>query len=381
MKIFTNIQTAHVAGISRVMSSFAEHIRSGGGQPAQLVCVTVAKEPGPGAPWAEEETKQYKTLVYQAPMPAFGDAVRGAQHLDDLRYAYKSLTDALRRKLKEEQPDLVLVNGTYFLPWCLIMAARSLRLPVVLHYHGSLTKETEHWDDPHARALLRRMEASFDRADIRYVFPSTLIKDFVEQEVFRHPIYRRHVAVLPNPIPEAFFRAKRRKSKRRIGFVGRWTRIKNPAFLARLVAFNRKQGEPFEIYVLTDQASRATAAKILHDRVTFVRPRAHSAELAKFYARMSAIVCPSHFETYGNVAQEAVAAGTPAFVSRNMGVAEVFDRIGLSELVVDFTKPRTVFKALQDADHLAISRTARRALRKTAGAPAVHSKMLAYLRQ
>lgn len=382
MRIFSNIQTSHVAGISRVMSSFAEFVRSSqSGEGIELVCVTIDPESKSLDLWREEpERGGSKTLTYQAPLPSFGDVVRDAKNIDDIRDAYKPLTDALRKKLKEEKPDVVLVNGTYFVPWCLVMAARSLRLPVVLYYHGSLTKETEHWKEKNSKHLLRQMEASFDRVDIKYLFPSELIKDFIEQKVFRHPLYRRHVVVLPNPIPEAFFRAKRRAAKQRVGFVGRWTRIKNPAFLVRFVELNRKAGEPFEIYVLTDPASRATAAKILHDQVRFVRPRAKSADLASFYTKMSAIICPSHFETYGNVAQEAVAAGTPAFVSRNMGVAEVLERVGLSELIVDFTKPRSVFKALQGAEDIDISRTARRALRRTAGAPVVHQKLLAYLR-
>lgn len=381
MKIFSNIQTSHVAGISRVMSSFGEYVRSTrSGEDIQLVCVSIDKEGAGKTEWRTEQDKGNTLLIYGGTLPDFGEVISKARYLDDVRDAYAPLTEAFRQKLKEEAPDVVLVNGTYIVPWCLVMAARSLRLPVVLYYHGSLSKETEHWEDAAARRMLRRMEASFDRADIKYLFPSELIKEYVEREVFCHPIYRNHAVVLPNPIPEAFFRARRRTNKHRIGFIGRWTRIKNTAFLVRFVEINRKAGEPFDIYVLTDPASRKNAVRILHDRVHFVRPRARSSDLAAFYGRMSAVICPSHFETYGNVAQEAVAGGTPAYVSANMGVAEVFRKVGLEELVVDFSKPREVFKALRDSEHVHIDRTARRALRKAAGAPAVHRKLLDYLR-
>lgn len=381
MKIFANVQTSHVAGISRVMNSFSEYVKSShAGAPVELVCVSVASEPVGDGSWGKLQTPSGAVLEYHGALPAFGDAVRMASSLDDLRVAYAQLTEAFRLKLKEERPDIVLVNGTYVVPWCLMMAARSLRLPVVVYYHGSLTKETEHWDDLRARALLWHMEASFDRADMRYVFPSELIKSYVEREVFQRPVSRRRAVVLPNPVPEAFFRARGRQAKSRIGFVGRWTRIKNTAFLVRFVEINRKAGEPFEIFVLTDPASRKHAVKVLHDRVKFVRPRSKSADLASFYARMGSIICPSHFETYGNVAQEAVAAGTPAFVSRNMGVAEIFEKVGLGALILDFNKPREVFRTLEAVPSILVSRTARRALRRTTKAPVVHKKLLDYLR-
>jgi glycosyltransferase involved in cell wall biosynthesis len=381
MKIFTNTQTSHVAGISRVMSSFASHVRSLRAQRVELVSVSLAKTPGGAQEWRTERGPGCSALhEYQAPLLQFGEVIRAARTLDDVRRAYAPLTEALRQKLKEERPDVVLVNGTYFMPWCLMMAARSLRIPVVLYYHGSLTKETAHWDDPRARRLLTRLEASFDRADVKHIFPSALIKEFVEREVFLRPLPRRSAVVLPNPVPEAFFRARGRKTKPRIAFVGRWARVKNPAFLVRLVALNRRAGSPFEIWVLTDPESRKHAAKILHDRVHFARPRSKSADLASFYRRMSAVICPSHFETYGNVAQEAVAAGTPAFVSRNMGVAEILRKVGLDELIVDFNNPREVFKLLQAAADTQVDRTARRALRRIAGAPVVHTKLLEYLR-
>ena len=382
LKIFTNIQTAAVAGITRVMSSFGDYI-SASAPNAELVCCTMAAEPYLDAPvWSELSggERGMRTLLYGRPLPNFGGAVKGAADMRELEAAYAGVIEAFRLKLKEECPDVVLVNGTYAVPWCLMLAAHSLQLPVMLYYHGSLTKETEHWKEAGAREILRKVEASFDRRRVKYIFPSILVKDFVEQHVYMRRLYRKNVAVLPNPIPEEFFSAESRKSRRRIGFIGRWTRIKNTAFLERFVELNHKAGKPFDIYVLTDPESREHAGKRLHDRVRFVSPREESASLAAFYGGMSAIICPSHFETYGNVAQEAVASGTPAYVSRNMGVSEVFERAGLGHLIVDFEKPRAVFEALQNDADLEIPMDARRALREEAGAEVVHRKLLEYIR-
>ncbi|MCB9804628.1 glycosyltransferase [Candidatus Peribacteria bacterium] len=42
-------------------------------------------------------------------------------------------------------------------------------------------------------------------------------------------------------------------------------------------------------------------------------------ELAIFlHERVDIIICPSKFETYGNIAQEAIALGTPVILSKNM---------------------------------------------------------------
>ena len=382
LKIFTNIQTAAVAGITRVMSSFGDYI-SAASPNAELVCCSMAAEPRPDAPmWRELSggERGVRTLLYERPLPDFGDAVKAAADIRELEATYAEVIEAFRLKLKEERPDVVLVNGNYAVPWCLMLAAHSLQLPVMLDYHGSLTKETEHWKEAGAREMLRRVEASFNRRGVKYIFPSILVKDFVEQRVYMRRLYRKNVVVLPNPIPEEFFSVESRKSRRRIGFVGRWTRIKNTAFLERFVELNHKEGRPFDIYVLTDTKSRERAGKRLHDRVRFVYPRAKSASPASFYAGMSAIICPSHFETYGNVAQEAIASGTPAYISRNMGVSEVFERVGLGHFIVDFEKPRAVFEALLGDADFDVPAAARRALREEAGAPVVHRKLLDYIR-
>lgn len=382
LKIFTNIQTATVAGISRVMSSFGDYISSTAPN-VELVCCSMSAAPSAdGTAWRVLPAHEgfARTLSYERVLPDFGKAVKAASSIAEIQAAFGGLIEDFKLKLKEERPDVVLANGTYVVPWCLVIAARSLRLPVILYYHGSLTKETEHWKEPNARKLLREIEASFDTRGVKHIFPSVLVKDFVEQYVFVRRLYRKNVAVLPNPIPEEFFSARSNKSRRRIAFVGRWTRIKNTAFLERFAELNHKAGKPFDVYVLTDTKSRELAGKRLHDRVRFVHPRAKSANLASFYAGMSAILCPSYFETYGNVAQEAVASGTPAYVSKNMGVSEVFERVGLGHLIVDFDKPRSVFKTLLDDADFEVPEPARRALQEEAGAPIVHRKLLDYIR-
>ena len=69
-------------------------------------------------------------------------------------------------------------------------------------------------------------------------------------------------------------------------------------------------------------------------------------KLAGFYKNMDIIICPSHFETYGNVAQEALASGTPALVSKNMGITETLAKLKLGHLVTDFRSPKAVYQKI-----------------------------------
>lgn len=119
---------------------------------------------------------------------------------------------------------------------------------------------------------------------------------------------------------------------------------------------------------------------MLHRNAKFVGPFIRATTLANLYAKLRVVICPSYFETYGNVAQEAVAAGTAALVSRNMGVAEVFEEVGLSRLVVDFDDMTSVFDAIRDRRRLTITKNEREKLHKKAGAKVVHEQLLQYMR-
>lgn len=382
IRIFTNVQNSSVAGISRVMSSFVEHAQSSTHAKVEMVCVSVAEPKNEERPvWEANRALRGKiaTLLYTGEMPLLGPVLEHARGMQDIRRAFAPFIKALVEQLRATTPDIVLINGTYNVPWCLMLAARQLGLPIVVHYHGSITKETEHWQEERKKRLLRHMEMSFYDRSARYVFPSQLIKKYVEREIFARALPSQRALVLPNPIPEEFFGTPMHRPGSGIGFVGRWTRVKNTTFLARFAKANTERGS-YPVYVVTDKNSKRKAAKILREHALFVGPFLRAETLANLYAKLRVIICPSYFETYGNVAQEAVAAGTAALVSRNMGVAEVFEEIGLSRLIVNFEKMSEVFDAIRDRRRLTITKTERDALHKKAGAKVVHEQLLQYMR-
>jgi glycosyltransferase involved in cell wall biosynthesis len=103
-------------------------------------------------------------------------------------------------------------------------------------------------------------------------------------------------------------------------------------------------------------------------------------KLSNFYSKMDLVICPSHFETYGNVAQEAVASGTPALISSRMGVAETFRRFGLDRWIVDFSTPARAAKTMESTLNETIDSALRAEMRQKMNPQRIHSLALEYLR-
>ncbi|MBI4099450.1 glycosyltransferase family 4 protein [Candidatus Microgenomates bacterium] len=350
MKILTNVQTGYLSGISQTFGSFLTYLKKGGKQ-IKVTGVDIQNIKGEEN-WSTRQKRSNFTLLSTfCRVPNIGDTVSKSQSLAEVEAIYEGVIGKYQEILQSEKPDLVLLNGTYFLPWCLDVASRNLKIPTVLHYHGILSKEVAHWED-HSRILLEQMEKSFDRKDMFYIFPSNLAKDVVENEVFKHSI--KHASVLPNPIPRYFFDVVRKQNSKNIGIVSRWTRVKNPSFILKLARHNKKHGDRFQVNVITDLAKGTKSYRELAGIAKF-RGSMDNERLAKFYASMAVVVSPSHFETYGNVAQEALASSTPALVSSQMGVSETFRKLGLSDWIVDFNSVRDVYSKMKEMSKQGVS--------------------------
>ena len=91
---------------------------------------------------------------------------------------------------------------------------------------------------------------------------------------------------------------------------------------------------------------------------------------------MGMVLCPSHFETYGNVPQEAVASGTPAFVSSNMGVSETFRKVGLDNLIIDFHSVKAVYDKVKQMSTSRIENITREEIKQEVSTDSIHTKLL-----
>jgi len=271
----------------------------------------------------------------------------------------------------QEKPDLVLVNGTYYMPWCLFIAAQRESIPVVLHYHGVLAKETKNWPVREKRVFLQ-MERCFDKEGIFYIFPSKMTKDTVEKEIYKHKV--KNFAVIPNPVPLYFFGASAKANKTNIGIVGRWTGIKNIAFCEALAEYNKKQGGDFVINLVSDLEKNDKRYKKL-SKIMKIHPAMENKKLAEFYKKMGIVISPSHFETYGNVSKEALASGVPAMVSYNMGVTETFRKIGLKKWVINFDSVSEVYSKIKSTIGSGVDSRARQQLMNSYSPSKIFSRL------
>lgn len=272
--------------------------------------------------------------------------------IDSFRALYQDDIRKLGDIMETEGVDLVHPNGTYYYPWLLSNAAKERGLPLVIEFADILENEAS---DP----LWHKMTGeSVDVENRGYIFPSDLTRRTAEEI---HGVkFRKHL-VSYNGLDEVYFDDDLGRLDSidsgdglNIGFVGRISSVKNPEYLSHLCSILKEAGIPANVYCVSGSSNnfhegpKLDVYKSLVDSgVKF--PDSMSAEnLSRFYRSMDFVVSPSRFETFGNVPLEALASGTRALVNRNMGVAEVFDSVDLSNYVVDFENDAAVVDILRE---------------------------------
>ena len=374
MKILTNIQSVQVGGITQALASFKEFLSNQNDQKVEIIGIDVLRKYTKGSSLlsSRKVTGPFTIITQELECEKIQPLLETLTSLKEVQKKYQHIVEYYRKVISEEKPDLIVINGTYFIPWCLYLAARETRVPLILHYHGILTKETETWT-PHARKIMKEMEQTFDNKRLYYIFPSLLSKKVVEEEVFGHSIAQS--AILPNSIQDHYFDISTKGSARNIGVVGRWSPVKNPEFIKKFVKYNEKMGGYFNITIVTDTSLMKEKDKKASQFAKVLSPM-DATKLAKFYGRMGMVLCPSHFETYGNVPQEAVASGTPAFVSSNMGVSETFRKVGLDNLIIDFHSVKAVYDKVKQMSTSRIENITREEIKQEVSTDSIHTKLL-----
>jgi len=274
------------------------------------------------------------------------DIVKKAKNLKDVERAFAEPIALLRTILKETKPDCVLINGTYFIPWLISIAAQKENIPIVLWYAGVLTCEVAHYK-PASRKIFRAMEQSIVRRAEKIIFPSEVCKQMVEDTVFNGRGSLPPNYIIPNPVSPLFTEqsAIEQSLDRRIAAVGRYVPVKN---------FDRY----FDIHrALTKEkwyhtASFATNAgknqvRTMPRDIKILPPMSPNG-LKRFYLTQGLIICPSKFETFGNVAMEAACLGIPVLVSETMGCADILRQAGLANMIVDFNDTDAVLKKVKE---------------------------------
>jgi glycosyltransferase involved in cell wall biosynthesis len=342
MKILTNIRFAQTAGIAQVILSFIDFVEKSKGKNLSIVGVNISNNKK--SSFKKVNAQKTSTITIGVKVPNIAKVINKSKNLEQVKKAYEKVISAYQKAIINEKPNLVLINGTYYLPWCLFLACERENVPAVLHYHGVLAKEVQNWKKRQKKIFLE-MEKCFDKKNIFYIFPSKITKNVVEKEVFGHKI--KKAVIIPNPVPEHFFLQEEKINKKNIGIISRWTGIKNVRFCEELAIYNSKNGNRFVVNVITDLDKNHSKYKELSEFVKFHKPKTNE-KLASFYRDMGVVISPSHFETYGNVAKESIASGTPAMISSNMGVSETFKNLGLHNWIIDFNSVEDVYKKIEN---------------------------------
>ncbi|OGL73052.1 hypothetical protein A3F28_03015 [Candidatus Uhrbacteria bacterium RIFCSPHIGHO2_12_FULL_57_11] len=289
------------------------------------------------------------------------------------RNRWRVLIETTKRILLQEAPDVVLLNGTYYAPWILAVAAHELGIPTVLRYAGVLKREVTGMGYFARHQLLNYERWQASTADA-IIFPSSLCRKVVEEEILGAPA--KHGVVIPNPVDAGTPILRRRDGRYVIAAVGRWSRVKNfQAFIA------------LHEELLADRwLHRAVVVTSYHDKKfpipeTIVRrdPMSHD-DLQKFFRTINLLVVPSHFETFCNVAAEAVILGTPVLISENVGFSEILRKAGLGRMVIaNFDDPVKVAGAVKRLALTHILKKEHAALAALLDSHRIHERMIKVL--
>lgn len=290
-----------------------------------------------------------------------------------MKKKYRPIIKIIKNILSKNRPDVAFLNGTYYIPWLISIAAHELNIPIVLRYAGVYSKETEK-EKPKARKLFAEIEKSFQKRAKYFIFPSHLYKEVVENEILKNEI--KNAFVIPNSVDIPLRDLPFKSVERRIAAVGRWDAIKNFGAFFEVHKILGKEGWKHEASFVTGNTKIQCMPKTI-DRFA---PMTHN-ELFTFYSSQGLIIAPSSFETFGNVPMEAVCMGIPVLVSENMGCAEVLKMAGLENMTISFSNLKKVATRVKELCGQQIMPKQINNLRKFLDPQVINAKIISILRE
>lgn len=238
------------------------------------------------------------------------------------------LIDRVAISIASAKCDSVLAADTDLKGLIVVAASRRAGVPVTT-FVASVASHDAAFEGHAATRFMPDVERYCLAESDHLIFPSRMAME----ECSRSGVAMPPSTVIYNGIADEFFAASGDRDHSLVGAVMRLKAIKNPAALGRIARALNARGVRVELVADGGHARPATLRAI--DGVRLVPATTDTLSLARFYRRCRAVMCPSHFEASGNVPMEALASGTPAVVTRRMGISEIFPELGLAHLVVD----------------------------------------------
>lgn len=243
---------------------------------------------------------------------------------------YRALLNlrAVEEILEREKPDLIESSDPYQVAWKAIASGRALRIPVVAFYHSHFAEAylrstakflgqtaTEFVMDS-ARRYVRKLYNKFEATLVPSLALAGVLEEWgvqnvravnlgVNTEIFRPT---------PNDATETRQSLGVQDRQKLLLYVGRLAPEKNTATLFKafeLLAERRPHA--FHLLVIGDGPQREQLRELQTrtEAVTWIRYCSESSELARFYRAADLFVHPGIQETFGFVALESQACGTP----------------------------------------------------------------------
>ena len=243
---------------------------------------------------------------------------------------YRALINlrAVGEILKRERPDLIESGDPYQLGWRAVKVGRALKVPVIGFYHS-------HFPEAYLRSSAKLLGKTATRRVMKLsrAYVRKLYNQHAETLVASERLARvlrdwgvQNVRVLSLGVntdifrPDKVDREKTRRSlrvepsRKLLLYVGRLAKEKNAATLFR--AFEILQKRPphdFHLLVIGDGPERIQLRKLQarSKNVSWIRYCAEPRELSHYYRAADLFVHPGVQETFGLVALESQACGTP----------------------------------------------------------------------
>lgn len=222
--------------------------------------------------------------------------------------------------LERERPDIIESGDPYQVGWKAVFAGRSLSIPVVGFYHShfpdAYLRGPARWlrapAQKYVRALYNRFEAT--------LVPSPQLARVLEDWGVRN-VHAVNLGVNTetfSPLPEDAAQTRRSLGigldRKLLLYVGRLAQEKNTETLfASFEMLARRRPDEFELLIIGDgpQRERLRQLQAQTARVKWIEYCTDSTELARFYRAADLFVHPGVQETFGLVALESQACGTP----------------------------------------------------------------------
>jgi glycosyltransferase involved in cell wall biosynthesis len=251
----------------------------------------------------------------------------------------------LEAVLRQFRPDVVHLATEGPLGLAALRAARHLRLPCVSSYHTNFAMYLEAYRLGACTALAWKYLRWFHNRTLATLCPTASLQQTLSERGFER------VAVWSRGVDSTLFAPERRRdalrAQRGVGpdevvllYVGRLAAEKNVEAILAAFRLLHGWGTPVRLWVVGDGPARAQLERQAGPGVTFTG-FLHGEALAETYASADLFVFASLTETFGNVLQEAMAAGLPVVAVRAPGPSEIV-RHGATGLLVDRAAPETL---------------------------------------